>query len=455
METLTPELQFQRLFEFLATPVGLFIAVVLFAVFPALAVSKRGRWILISLLLFFSPLMVPGTAFAGYVPAITPFQQFRTYGRPMCGIILVLLLIPTIHSQRGWRQRIIIFPTVAFFLFEILFSARNIAGGAAFRGAIAFGVFFLIFAVMAIGIPRWLQDLSDVRALVRAVGLSGIMMVICTMIQLAANRSAATAANRLIGLTANAQQMALVTSVTLIPVAFLMLWKDETKRWRIAWALTAASLLILLAWTGSRTGTLVAATGLLILFRRHIGRFFSFGVLSAILILFGLALFGIDISEPTSRLFRTDDTRTGVWRRMFEDFMANPMMGIPAEEASGSENSFLLVAARTGIVGLLPLLVVLGGCAVAAFSLHRSRRVLREQSLLVDLTLGGLASLFLGAMFEGYLMGTLTHQVFMIYLYLALLGYLLDAAEVQPAFAAADPSGGSLPFDGQAAYIPS
>src|SRR5438046_294063 len=133
----TPEVQLNRLLEFLQTPIGVFFAVAFLFITLAMAFSKRGKWGLISLLLLFSPMMViVGTSIA--LPGlIAPFQQFRTYGRPVSGALLLMMLIPTITSDRGWRQKPILFAAFSYLLFELIFSGRNIAGGLPLRGCVA------------------------------------------------------------------------------------------------------------------------------------------------------------------------------------------------------------------------------------------------------------------------------------------------------------------------------
>jgi hypothetical protein len=59
------------------------------------------------------------------------------------------------------------------------------------------------------------------------------------------------------------------------------------------------------------------------------------------------------------------------------------------------------------------------------------RRYLGEHVMLADLVTAGLVSLFIGATFEGFLLASLTMPIFVIYMYLALATFLIDAVHVQ------------------------
>jgi hypothetical protein len=429
-----PEAQFARLFEALHSTAGIFFVLCALVILTVLASGRRGRWGLLALLLFFSPMMIAIAPELIYKPVIAPFHQFRLYGRPICGALLVFMLVPAFRTQRGWRRRIIFFPALMYLLFELVFSLHLITGGLALRGCVSVIIYLVTFAVFGIGLPRWLQDLYDVRACLRAIAVTALLTIVTILIQVAFNPSALATQGRLYGFTGNAQQIGMVLGASFPVIAALCIWKGESKSLRILWVSVAAVMAVLLAWTGSRTGAMMALIGLGILFRRHLGAFFGFAVVCAILVLVALQIFSLD-TKSSLRLLDTTNTRVEVWTRMLGDFTSNPMLGIPASEAYGSENSYLLVAARMGIVGLLPLFVLLGAWCTCLLRLYGVRKRLREQSLLVDLVLGGLVSFLIGAVFEGFLVGTLTHQVFLIYIYLAILAFLLDVADAQVAMA--------------------
>ena len=62
----------------------------------------------------------------------------------------------------------------------------------------------------------------------------------------------------------------------------------------------------------------------------------------------------------------------------------------------------------------------------AANRLRRIRLILGQHGMMVDVIAAGLASLAVGAFTEGFLLGTLTLQVYIVYIYLALAAFLID-----------------------------
>ena len=88
------------------------------------------------------------------------------------------------------------------------------------------------------------------------------------------------------------------------------------------------------------------------------------------------------------------------------------------------------VAAYMGIYGLIPLAAFIGSTIWALVKLFRVRQLLGEEKAFADMAIGGVVALLIGAVFEGYFLGTLTFPVFAIYLYLGFVNFGLDAVEV-------------------------
>jgi hypothetical protein len=110
------------------------------------------------------------------------------------------------------------------------------------------------------------------------------------------------------------------------------------------------------------------------------------------------------------------------------DFEDHPLIGIVYDQPGIRESSYLSVAARLGVVGLAPLglMVYLGFRGIR--TLRRVRPLLGEHVMLADVVAAGVMSLAVGAVSEGFMLGTLTLQVYMIYLYLSLMTFLIDFA---------------------------
>jgi len=191
-------------------------------------------------------------------------------------------------------------------------------------------------------------------------------------------------------------------------------------------------LVVFLLWSGSRTGVLMTLTGLGLMFRHQLGRLLETTILVAAMVMFAWQVtdFGESSAIIQQRFGRSVlvNTREGTWNYMLRIFVENPAFGSP-EDVGGSENSYLGALARFGLVGTAPLFVSMTMVLMALVKLNRKRSGFEEHAILVDLVTGGFFSLAIGAVFEGYLMATLTPMLYMIYIYMAITAYLVDQQE--------------------------
>jgi O-antigen ligase len=254
------------------------------------------------------------------------------------------------------------------------------------------------------------------------------------------------------GATGNPQQAAILIGIALPVAGYFLARPAENKLFRILAGVTAGFLVIFLMWTGSRTGMLMAAVGVALTFRARIGRLVGVGIVVGI---FGLMAFQI-YSESTMSIggmFERGNTRSRVWSALWDTFVSSPITGDMSYGYGVGENSYLAAAANNGLLGLVPLGAFLLFTLASFFKLHRARRLLGTEKPFVDLIIGGFAGMLVGAMFEGYLLGTLTYPVFVIYCYLALTAFGLDAEQILRYQAE---YGGELPLehDDQPGMIP-
>jgi O-antigen ligase len=128
-------------------------------------------------------------------------------------------------------------------------------------------------------------------------------------------------------------------------------------------------------------------------------------------------------------MMRRGDTRTYIWRDMWYMFLRDPIMGYMEGTFGVGENSYLSAAAVMGLCGLIPLLTFLFLTGLALTKALRLRSVLGEERHFADMCTGGVIALLCGAMFEGYLLGTLTFPVFGVYVYLTMLNFANDVGE--------------------------
>ena len=182
--------------------------------------------------------------------------------------------------------------------------------------------------------------------------------------------------------------------------------------------------IIFMFWSGSRTGILTGIIGLAVLLRTRIGLWLGVGIVCAILIMIGMHFLGDQITG-TAHLFATNDSRSVVWGRLWNAFLANPLIGNHNEGEAG-ESSYLSVAACFGLYGLLPMLLTLSLIWNEARKLNRARSNFGSGGLLPNIVLAWILSISLVWAFECYLIGTTTDFVFTLYIMLAIMTFLMD-----------------------------
>jgi O-antigen ligase len=230
------------------------------------------------------------------------------------------------------------------------------------------------------------------------------------------------------GTTGNPQHCAVVLGLCITPLCYLVSQPYQTFKKRIFFGGVAALAGIFLLWTGSRTGVLMGFVGLVVMYRYRMGRALLLASFAAIFVMIFLAVFS-NVDIFSQHLISGEDTRTGIWRTQWDQFLSHPILGANFGLFGYSENSYLATAARYGIVGLIPLFIMLGIAGRSIVRLHRSRKFMGDFTLAADMVIGSLISLAVGAWFEAYLLGTLTFMVYLIYIDFALMNALIDLAE--------------------------
>jgi hypothetical protein len=377
-----------------------------------------------------------------------PLEQLQLNARPLCLALIFTLLVPTFLASRGWRRHLLGAGVLAFFFFEIVLGARIAMSDASMRGQLSLVVYGLLFVTFAWGLARWLQGWVDARKAVRVVVIAGAIFVLGTAYQLLMARTSIVRQNRLYGTAGNPQHAGMVLAMTLPPLCYLIIRKGQRYVWRLSLGALGGVASLMLLWTGSRTGILVALTGLLLFFRTRIGRLLGVAMIASIFVLAAMQIY-TESTAPFSEMFLRGDTRSHVWSAMLEQFWNNPAMGAMGESFGVGENSYLAIACSMGLTGLIPIAIAYFFVGRQLWRLQRVRKQFGEHLLLADLVTASLVSFAVGAMFEGYLLGTITFPVLNLYINLILLRFLLDAAEVMQQQQPPDESGGAETFESQ------
>jgi hypothetical protein len=422
------DIQLRAFREALTGPEGIIGGVLLVLLLVLLLMDKRVKWGVIGLMLWMATLSYYVEALTLPETLVQPLNTLRAFGRPLTVTLLFSLLLVTITSTRGWRRRLLGPGVLALFFFEMVFAFRTAAGGVVTRGVLNLVLYPLLFTIMAWGVSRWLQDWRDARALIRTIVWAGLIFLAGTGCQLLFNPSAIVHANRLYSTTGNPQHAALVIAIALPSLCYTIVNKQEWKIWRLILGVATGFLVLLLIWTGSRTGLIVAAVGVVLLFRARLGKLALTSIIVGLSVWLAMQIY-TESTLSIAGMFARGDTRTRAWVIWWQQFLDNKAWGVMSEQYGTGENSYLTTAAQTGLVGLIPLFIAVVATIWQLVRLQRLRRYLGEYIMMADLVTAGLVAIGVGAIFEGYLLGALTMPVFCIYLYLALATFLLDAVE--------------------------
>lgn len=415
---------FQRLAQLAGSPTLVLAALMGAALFLVALISDRSRHFAIGAMLFVSMCAPATDYFDQWLRPVFPFDMLVLYGRPIVASMLVLATLTlalriNVSDQKKFSTSPMALAMIALQLalcFRLV--TRGAVGEAFSRGAI-FGMLFFSMGVLVCSSIRTPADLRLVcRYLATALGL----YTAASLIMMAAGYHQGMVQGRWFGLTGNPNHNAIVVAIFLPAALGLMMSPNETKRHRIVWASIATGSALPLLLSGSRGGVFTAIIGLLLVFRRHIGKLiFVLAPLACIAYL--AAAFVAEDPDVLNRynIAGASNTRTAVWEGMLKDWLTNPIFG-SAGAFGVAENAYLGTLQRLGLVGLALLMMLaiqIGRGIVAA---HRNRANLGPDQIFTDVAIAGIGAIAANSMFEATFFSNLNQTVFAIYLYFSLLG---------------------------------
>ncbi len=398
-----------------------------------LLMSKRAAMLLVATMLFFASIGFYADSF-GFIAKnfLWPIPLYRAEIFAALGLLMYSWILGhwgKIHISHIAPQMVVIV-MMAYFAALI----RTMHGGPVEGGT---SIIFASLTVvpLALALPAALDDERQWITMLRLLALMSAAYLAASLMQLVINRSILTRppANRFTGLSGNPQYVAVTFSVYAVVTAWLLLF-DPKRRFRLLWAGLLGAQLIVLAWTGSRTGAGMAAVGACFAFYRRFGKLVliaPFALIAAYLF-YDLFLAGQGVELVTSRLVSTENTREGAWRTQWQQFMASPIIGVGVTETE-SENSYLYAISAFGIgMGMLiGVLILVSG--VLCLKLFARRHLLPPHlRSLADLTIAYHALYFAGGFFEGYMVARVgTHIIFMA-IFSAIMAQLIRRTQFAP-----------------------
>lgn len=363
-----------------------------------------------------------------YQTWLLPLQSQRSIVFIVLGAVLMLGVIFQLQILRGFR-----FPLQAWLMLAISLYAALLRFNhdGVQEGATTLVMAAIIVPTVTLAGGAVLQAYGSVVPLARAIMFFGMLWIGASLVQFVLRRDMVITIQpvRFIGMSGNPQNAAIM----LAPLGIVSIWlglHDPARTLRLFWYTMFALLVVLLLWTGSRTGMLMLVAG---------GAFVAYGrmgglilIMPVVAILLALLLEGVQaagIELATERLTEGGNTRAERWATLWKGAMQNPVIGAGQGADFGSENSLLFAFASYGIGMLLlvALFYVLSGWVCLRLFRLRSR-LDRAMRAAADLFLAFNAAYFAGSVFEGYIISRVSVNLVLILTFSAVGSFLLSEA---------------------------
>jgi hypothetical protein len=400
-------------------------AVALAGFLVALLKRERAVWILGGML--FTSCLGFGIEANGRVVAgvFYPLQARRSQLFLMCGVLLSLHLLLHFRAMRGRRLSVqaVILMVMGFYAALLRFVHE---GGAAGLESVVYAVVTLIPLLLVA--PIVIAEFRDPIRFLRMTAIVNAMWVGGTLIQIAINPSMVMLGKqqRFIGLLGNPQHAASLVAV-LLAVSIYLFMNDPQRRFRLLALGLLGINVILLGWTGSRTGLGMAVLAVSGVLYARFGKAILW--LPAVAILAALAYELLKMAGLTigfERLASTENTRADSWSNLLHNGLSSPLIGMGVEGAGDSENGYLYGFAAYGIGMVLLTMALIGATAVTSLKLWKRRQYLPLQyRTLSDFLIGYNALYFGGSFFEGYMMARVASNLVFFMLFAGIASQLI------------------------------
>jgi hypothetical protein len=432
------------LLAFLLSPIGLVCAAVgLFLVFQARRVPRAG-WLLYALCTLAASMGKPGGPYILVVPPLAfPLEQLRDVGRPLSLLLIGLLLLLGLQQARGWRRALLPPPLRYLLAVQAVIILKTLLYGSISFALLTILTLGAVILMLVLGPARRLQTRQDFDRGVWAIAMVGVLFLGAVLYQAWFDLYPMTFLHsRLIGLTANPQMAAGLLSPTIPALLYMAESRAHLRAPRLFWLLALLFVTIALLLTGSRTGLLMALTTLFFFYRARLGQAAQLAVALAIIATLLLAfpplraILESFLDPVQTRYTNLENTRQDVWSALWRSFLAYPLLGVPlrGDRLFGyGESSWLGAAASLGLLGFIPLLLFGGSSLRMLWQLHRLGQTQTAPALPTRAIIAGIAAIFVGSVFEAFLLGNLSSSLLLLFIYLTLGHYLQEAqARVVP-----------------------
>lgn len=412
----------------LASVEGVAVIVAALLVAAAVFAVDWAKWAVLSAAISVSVFSIKRPDLQPDLPS--PFRQIGEWSQALSFGLVGLLAIAALRPT-GWRRTSLLHPALfALFALQATISLRQVFGGLPEKGLGSLVVYVVMFGVLGLGIARWLYDDGHVRDLARTVSWAAGLVIVGSLAVMAISYSSAFAGPRFMGVTSNPQRLGAMLGMAFPFSLALIVDRRSPPYTRTIHAAIAAFAVLMILASGSRTGFLLLLIGTAVFFRTRLGPALLAIVGVGTFALIGyLLLLGEAVDESGGLVIRTNNSRSEVWERLWDQFQASPLIGTALDYVPG-ESSYLSTLVMAGVVGLVPMLVLVWLLGWTGFKLVRRRRALGSYAVFGDLAVASVAQMLAAWMFEAFALGTITDHTLVVYCTFALLGLLRERLSV-------------------------
>jgi hypothetical protein len=386
-----------------------------------------------------------------------PLQQRRSLIFLIAGLSALVMAIVHLRNLRGKPIAMMLVTLVVMGFYASLLRLQHEGMGPGFE---SFVYSFATLVPLLLVVPMSVDSPSDVVRLLRTVVLVNVLWIGMCALQFVSNSSYLTLGNqfRFVGMTSNPQHAGMLLSFFGVTTLW-MLFNDQGAKLRTIYIMVLGVNLLMLVWTGSRTGIGMFAIGSAGVLYTRLGRAVLFMPVALVLAYVGfkvlVSVTGFDIG--VDRIVSSQNTRDYAWWKLYTTGMENPLFGVGLEDAEKSENSWLYAFAAFGLgmLFLAMLATLFGGLQCLRAIKVRSSLAMDDRRIL-DLAVGAIAMYFAGAVLEGYMISRVSPALCFIMIYSNVASFMIRYARSgtpefdelgyeQAVYDGADPDGSALP----------
>ncbi|MFM7471844.1 MAG: O-antigen ligase family protein [Nodosilinea sp.] len=396
--------------------------------------KKYLPWLLLSLFCFLVSLSKPFVHGLEPPALVIPLQQLREYGRILSLAALGALAYVTLGKKAQFFRTSTPKPLQYLWILQGVIFCKAFLFGDSQTALLLFLTYTFLIWVMRRGVLVWIYRDGFDAANLSMITVAVIFVVLNTC-QALISTAPLTVINGQFSGTTNNPQMLVITLVPLIPcLLFKLEDKSSSKLGKAFFIATLVVMFYFVWWSASRTGLIMAVASVIFFYRFRQGPLFRTAAILALVAAFILPYFsptllsgGDGSLSMLGKLQGGTDTRTEVWQTLLNSFYENPLFGTPIQggRLGFGENTWLSVAATTGLIGLLPLLLFAYEALKMIIKLLTISRRQSVYAVQCNTVIAGIVTIFVGSFFEALILGVLTTPILALLIFLLLGNYII------------------------------